>query len=319
MRGTIRKILVTGGAGFIGSEFVRQGVKRGYHLSVADCITYAGDFKRIKEVSGSIDFHKIDICSKEKLEGIFQQGRFDGLVHFAAHTHVDRSLKDNTPFIQTNVLGTQYLIDLSLKYGLKSFVHISTDEVYGQSLKGFFKETDPLKPRNPYAVTKASGELLVQAAIHTFGLPATIVRPANNYGPWQFPEKLIPVVISKALKDLPVPVYGKGRQIREWLHVSDCAEGIFRVLQKGKTGGIYNLGSCFEQPNIQTVRTILKCLGKKEDLIRFVPDRPGHDFRYSVDCTRARRLGWRPRISFDEGIAGTIAWYKANKTWLEKS
>jgi dTDP-glucose 4,6-dehydratase len=311
MRGTIRKILVTGGAGFIGSEFVRQGVKRGYRLVVVDCLTYAGDLKRIKEVSKDIRFYKIDICFKEKLEAVFQREKFDGLVHFAAQTHVDRSLKDNTPFIRTNILGTQHLIDLSLKYGLQTFVHISTDEVYGQSLKGFFKESDPLRPRNPYAVTKASGELLVQAAIHTFALPAIIIRPANNYGPWQYPEKLIPVVISKSLKGQRVPVYGKGHQIREWLHVADCAEGIFLALEKGNKGEIYNIGSYFEQRNIETVKTILRILGKKENLIRFVPDRPGHDFRYSVDCAKIRKLGWRSRVSFDEGIASTIAWYKS--------
>ncbi len=313
MHRTIRKILVTGGAGFIGSEFVRQGVRRGYHLIVVDCLTYAGDFKRIKEVSDNIQFHKIDICSKEKLEAVFRREKFDCLVHFAAETHVDRSLKDNTPFIRTNILGTQCLIDLSLKYGLKSFVHISTDEVYGQSVKGFFKESGPLKPRNPYAVTKTAGELLVQAAIHTFGLPAIIIRPSNNYGPWQYPEKLIPVIISRSLKGQRVPVYGKGHQIREWLHVSDCAEGIFLALEKGNEGEIYNIGSCFEQRNIETVKAILKCLGKKEDLIQFVPDRPGHDFRYSVDCTKIRKLGWRPRVSFTDGIASTVAWYRINK------
>ena len=312
MRRTIRKILVTGGAGFIGSEFVRQSVGRGWRIVVVDCLSYAGDLRRIKEVSKGIRFYKTDICFKEKLDAIFKREKFDSLVHFAAQTHVDRSLQDNTPFISTNILGTQNLIDLSLKYGLKSFVHISTDEVYGQSLKGFFKESDPLKPRNPYAVTKASGELLVQAAIHTFGLPAIIIRPSNNYGPWQYPEKLIPVIISKSLKNQSVPVYGKGHQIREWLHVTDCAAGIMLVLEKGKPGEIYNIGSCFEQRNIETVKMILKFLGKKEDLIRFVPDRPGHDYRYSVNCAKICKLGWRPKVSFVDGIKSTIAWYKSN-------
>jgi dTDP-glucose 4,6-dehydratase len=318
MRRTIRKILVTGGAGFIGSEFVRQGARRGFDLVVIDCLSYAGDMGRLKEVSKDIKFHKIDICSKEKLEVLFKREKFDSLVHFAAETHVDRSLKDNLPFIRTNILGTQHLIDLSLKYALRSFFHISTDEVYGQSLKGFFKESDALKPRNPYAVTKTSAELLVQAAIHTFKLPATIIRPANNYGPWQYPEKLIPVVISKCMKDQRVPVYGKGHQIREWLHVSDCAKGVFLVLEKGNEGEIYNIGSCFEQKNIKTVKTILKHLGKDEDLIQFVPDRPGHDFRYSVDCTKIGKLGWRPQVTFDDGIKSTIAWYQNNRDWLEK-
>jgi len=307
------KILVTGGAGFIGSEFVRQSVDHSdWKLVVVDALTYAGDLKRIKEVDRDIRFHKIDICSKEKLEVLFKREKFDALVHFAAETHVDRSLQDNTPFIRTNILGTQYLIDLSLKYALRSFIHISTDEVYGQSLKGFFKESAPLKPRNPYAVTKASGELLVQAAIHTFGLPAVIVRPSNNYGPWQYPEKLIPVIISRALNDRTVPVYGKGHQIREWLHVADCVKGIMLVLEKGKPGDIYNIGSCFEQKNIDTVKTILKVLGKKGSLIRFVPDRPGHDYRYSVNYSKIRQLGWRAQISFADGIKSTIAWYKSN-------
>jgi dTDP-glucose 4,6-dehydratase len=317
MRRRIRKILVTGGAGFIGSEFVRQGVKRGYRLVVVDCLTYAGDFRRIKEVSGDIQFHRIDICSKLKLEALFKREKFDGLVHFAAETHVDRSLKDNLPFMRTNILGTHHLVELSLKYRLKSFMHISTDEVYGQSLKGFFKESDPLRPRNPYSVTKTSGDLLVQAAIHTFNLPAIIIRPSNNYGPWQYPEKLIPVVISRSLKNKSVPVYGKGHQIREWLHVADCARGVFLILEKGNEGEIYNIGSYFEQRNIETVKTILKLIGKKEDLIRFVPDRPGHDFRYSVDCAKILKLGWRPQISFKEGIASTIEWYIANRAWLE--
>jgi dTDP-glucose 4,6-dehydratase len=312
MRQRIRKILVTGGAGFIGSEFIRQGVRRGYHLDVVDRLSYAGDLKRIKEVIADIRFHKIDICSKKKLEGIFSKGKFDAVVHFAAETHVDRSIKDNTPFIRTNILGTQYLIDLSLKFGLKSFIHISTDEVYGQSLKGYFKESDPLKPRNPYAVTKASGEMLVQAAIHTFGLPAIIIRPSNNYGPCQYLEKFIPVAILKSLKNQSVPVYGRGLQIREWLHVEDCVRGIFLVLEKGKEGEIYNIGSNFEQRNIDTVKKILKLQSKREDLIRFVPDRPGHDYRYSVDCTKIHKLGWRPQLSFDEGIASTINWYKNN-------
>jgi len=318
MRSTLRKILVTGGAGFIGSAFVRQAVMRGYQVVVIDSLSYAGDLSRIKEVSKDIHFHKIDICDKKKLENVFLKEKFDGLVHFAAETHVDRSLQDNTPFIRTNILGTQHLIELSLKYRLSKFVHISTDEVYGQSIKGFFKESDPLRPRNPYAVTKTAADLLVQAAIHTFKLPTLIVRPANNYGLWQYPEKLIPVVISKALNNQKVPVYGKGHQIREWLHVTDCAEGILLIVEKGKIGEIYNVGSCFEQRNIETVKRILKILGKKPQLIQFVPDRPGHDFRYSVDCTKIIKLGWKPRVSFDEGIAQTIDWYQANRTWLEK-
>jgi dTDP-glucose 4,6-dehydratase len=197
-------------------------------------------------------------------------------------------------------------------------VHISTDEVYGQSTMGWFKETDPIQPRNPYSATKASAELLVNAARVTYGLPVVIVRPSNNYGLWQYPEKFLPVIISSALKDQPIPVYGKGAQIREWLHVSDCARAVFTVLEKGKPGEVYNIGTKFESRNIDTVKRILKLLGKGEELITFVPDRPGHDFRYSVAWEKLKKLGWSPRVSFKDGIQQTIAWYTKNQAWVEK-
>jgi len=318
MRKQASKILVTGGAGFIGSEFVRQAVKKRQRIVVVDKLTYAGDLRRLKEIEGTYVFHKTDICRKAKLEAVIKKERPSIIVHFAAETHVDRSILDAEPFIQTNISATQNLIDLSRKYKIRKFLHISTDEVYGESLKGRFLENAPLKPKNPYSATKAAAELLVRAAIKTYQFPAIIIRPANNYGPWQYPEKLIPVIILKALKNKKVPVYGKGKQIREWLHVRDCAGGIHRVLQKGKISETYNIGTYFERENLATVKTILKLLGKPGGLIQFVVDRPGHDFRYSVNYAKIKKLGWQPKINFATGIRQTIQWYLAHLSWTEK-
>ena len=318
MRQKLHKILVTGGAGFIGSEFVRQGVKAGYRILVVDNLSYAGDLARLKDVRGGITFYKVDITDRNRLETVFRKEKPEALVHFAAETHVDRSIKDARPFLSTNILGTHNLVELAIRYGLKRMVHISTDEVYGQSTTGWFKETDPIRPRNPYSATKASAELLVNAARVTYGLPAVIVRPSNNYGLWQYPEKFLPVIISSALKDQPIPVYGKGEQIREWLHVSDSARAIFTILEKGQLGEVYNIGTKFESRNIDTVKNILKLLGKGEELITFVPDRPGHDFRYSVAWDKLKKLGWSPKVSFKDGIKETIAWYTKNQRWVER-
>ncbi|MBN1870690.1 MAG: dTDP-glucose 4,6-dehydratase [Candidatus Omnitrophica bacterium] len=312
------KILVTGGAGFIGSEFVRQAVKKGQKIVVLDKLTYAGDIKRLEGIKGKYAFYKTDICQKEKLEAAIKKERPQTIVHFAAETHVDRSIQDALPFIHTNVTGTQNLIDLSRKYKVKKFFHISTDEVYGESRRGKFLETAELKPKNPYSATKAAAELLVHAAIQTYHFPAVIIRPSNNYGPWQYPEKLVPVVILKALKNRKVPVYGIGKQIREWLHVRDCAEAIHFILKKGKVGEIYNIGTYFESENLVTVKRILKLLQKPNRLIEFVADRPGHDFRYSVDCSKIHRLGWKPKIQFAGGIKDTVQWYSAHLNWMEQ-
>ena len=317
MRPRISKILVTGGAGFIGSTFVREGVRRGCGITVVDKVTYAGDLARLKEVQGQYTLYKTDICQRQKLEDIIRRERPRFIVHFAAETHVDRSIQDVAAFIRTNVVGTQNLIDLSRKFGIEKFLHISTDEVYGESREGRFREDDILQPGNPYAATKASAEWLIKAAVRTFGFPAVIIRPANNYGPWQYPEKFVPVIILKALNNQNIPVYGKGKQIREWLHVSDCVAGIFTLLRKSKIGETYNIGSYFEQSNLETARMILRYLDKSENLIQFVKDRPGHDFRYSVDCAKIRQLGWRPQVSFEEGISGTISWARDNFSWLK--
>jgi dTDP-glucose 4,6-dehydratase len=243
-----KNILVTGGAGFIGSAFVRLTAGR-KNLTIVDKLTYAGDLARIKEVKDKIDFYKADIADAKKMSSIFAKVRPHTVVHFAAETHVDRSIKSAAEFLTTNVIGTQNLINCSREFGVKKFIHISTDEVYGANTCGkkVFKETDPLNPQNPYSASKASAELLIQAAQNTYDFPALIIRPANNYGPWQYPEKLIPVIVSRALNNQKVPVYGRGKQIREWLYVEDCVRGIELILNKGKLGQVYNIGSGIEQ------------------------------------------------------------------------
>ncbi len=313
------KLLVTGGAGFIGSEFVRQQADK-YTIVVVDKLTYAGDRHRLKTVADQIEFVKADIANVKRLNEIFKRVKPAMVVHFAAETHVDRSIQDNHPFIQSNIIGTQNLVDLSRTYKVKKFVHISTDEVYGDSTSKHsrFKETAALKPNNPYSATKAAAECIIRSAIRTYQFPAVIVRPANNYGLWQYPEKFVPVIILKSLHNQKIPVYGKGQQIREWLHVSDCARGINMILKKGKVGEIYNIGSYFERNNITTARTILDYMNKPHTLIKYVKDRPGHDFRYSVDCSKLRKLGWKPQIRFEVGINNTIQWYTENVTWLER-
>jgi len=311
------RILVTGGAGFIGSEFVRQNVNAGNKVAVIDKLTYAGDLARLKPVRDKINFYKTDICKASEVDKIFKKERPEIIVHFAAETHVDRSIINAHPFIETNITGTQTIINLVLKHRVKKLIHISTDEVYGEIEKGRFDENAHLNPGNPYSATKAAGDLLIKAAVRTFSLPAVIVRPSNNYGPWQYPEKLIPVIILKALKGQRVPVYGKGQHVREWLYVSDCASGIAHIMKKGKVGEIYNLSSYIERPNIQTVRNLLKLLDKPNQLIQYVKDRPGHDIRYALNCNKLRKTGWGPKINFQNGMSKTVQWNKENTAWLE--
>ena len=313
----IRKILVTGGAGFIGSEFVRQNVANGTKIAVVDKLTYAGDLSRLASVRKHINFYLTDICDARRMGAILQREKPDCVVHFAAETHVDRSILNAHPFIATNVTGTQTLVNLILKNKIKRFVHISTDEVYGEIARGRFTEKARLNPGNPYSASKAAADLLIKAAIRTFGLPAIIVRPSNNYGPWQYPEKLVPVIILKALKGQKVPVYGRGQHVREWLYVADCADGITHVMQKGKVGEVYNISSYIERPNIVTVRALLKLLGKSAGLIQFVKDRPGHDIRYALNCQKIRARGWKPKVGFQEGMAQTVDWNKEHLVWLE--
>jgi len=312
------KILVTGGAGFIGSEFVRQAVAQGLRVIIVDKLTYAGDLQRLKAVKGKFIFHKVDIMHQDRVMDIFKKEQPQAVVHFAAESHVDRSILNAAEFVRSNIEGTQNLLTVCHKVGIKKFVHISTDEVYGEIARGKFKEHFPLRPNSPYSASKASADLLVRAFIRTFGFPAVILRPSNNYGPWQYPEKFIPVIIYKALKNEKIPVYAKGLNVREWLHISDCAQAIQLALASGETGEVYNIGSGSECRNIDLVRMILKILGRSLDLISFVQDRPGHDLRYALNFKKIQdELSWQPRIAFEEGIAQTVHWYKDNYRWLE--
>jgi dTDP-glucose 4,6-dehydratase len=314
----MKKLLVTGGAGFIGSEFVRQGVQRRYTITVIDKLSYAGDLKRIKEVEGKITFHAADITDRKSVQDIMKSENPDTVVHWAAESHVDRSITNASPFLETNVTGTQVLLDAAKDYGVKQFINISTDEVYGDLGKdGRFYESTPLNPSSPYSVSKASADMLGRAYQRTYGLPVITVRPSNNYGPWQYPEKLIPVIVMKAMNNEKVPVYAKGENVREWLFVSDCANAVFQIMEKGEAGEIYNVGSGEEKRNIEVVKTVLALLKKPEDLIEFTKDRPGHDFRYSLNSDKIKgQLGWRCRVTFSEGIEKTVRWYVENMEWV---
>ncbi|MBN1913371.1 MAG: dTDP-glucose 4,6-dehydratase [Candidatus Omnitrophica bacterium] len=311
------KFLITGGAGFIGSAFVRLAAGRGHKVILADSLNYAGDLKRIKGLGRKCVFYKADICDKGKMGSIFKKERPEIVVNFAAQTHVDRSILDCGIFLKTNILGTKVLIDLCREYSIKRFVHISTDEVYGDIEKGKFREDFPLKPNSPYAASKASADLLVRSYVRTYGFPAIIVRPSNNYGPWQYPEKLIPLAILKILKGGRIPVYATGRNIREWLFVEDCARGIMQVIGKGRLKETYNLGSNEEKRNIDVVRSILDIMGVSYERIEFVKDRPGHDIRYSLNSTKIYKdTGWSPKVKFNQGIRQTVQWCIDNKDWL---
>jgi dTDP-glucose 4,6-dehydratase len=326
MRKRIPKILVTGGAGFIGSAFVRSVIARREapkqsqcpEVAVVDNLTYAGDLKRLDEVKVKFKFYKADICDKKKIETVFAKEKPQVVVHFAAESHVDRSINDATPFIETNIKGTQILLDASRKYKVSKFVFISTDEVYGEIAQGKFSEDSPFKPNSPYAASKAAADLLVQSYIRTYKFPAIIIRPSNNYGPWQYPEKLIPLAILRILEGGKIPVYGKGQNVREWLYVDDCARGILAIMNKGKIGAVYNLGGACESKNIDTVKLLLKILGVKQDRLAFVKDRLGHDIRYSLNSKKvAEEIGWKPKIKLKAGLKLTVAWSLKHQSWLK--
>jgi dTDP-glucose 4,6-dehydratase len=314
------RILVTGGAGFIGSEFVRQGVKRGFRLVVIDKLSYAGDADRIENVAKKLKFYRMDIANRKAVLEVFKKHKPDVVVNFAAETHVDRSILDPAPFLKVNIGGTFSLLEAAREMkNFRKFIHVSTDEVYGEIEKGWFTEESCLNPNSPYSASKASADMIVRSYQRTYGLPALVVRPSNNYGPWQYPEKLIPVVIIKALNNEPVPVYGKGLNVREWLYVEDCVEAIYALIEKGWAGEAYNVGSGQEKTNIEVVKTILEILGKPESLISFVKDRPGHDWRYSLDLKKIRKeTGWRAKTDFRTGVKSTIEWNLAHKDWLFK-
>jgi dTDP-glucose 4,6-dehydratase len=315
----MKKLLVTGGAGFIGSEFVRQGVRRGYAIVLIDKLTYAGDMVRIKEVEKKVTFYRIDVTDRKSIERVFKTQKPDAVVHLAAESHVDRSILDASPFLETNIKGAQILLEVSRQQGIEKFINISTDEVYGELEEGGkFYEATALNPNSPYAVSKASADMLGRAYHRTYGVPVITVRPSNNYGLWQYPEKLIPVVIVKAVNNEKIPVYGTGQNIREWLYVTDCVDAIFRILEKGTVGEVYNVGSGEEKRNIEVVKAILKLLKKPENLIAFTKDRLGHDYRYSLNSEKIREeLGWQINVTFAEGIEKTVKWYIENMIWVK--
>ena len=317
-------IIVTGGAGFIGSNFVYHMLNKypDYRIVCVDCLTYAGNLSTLEEALKNPNFRfcKINICDREAIYKLFEEEHPDIVVNFAAESHVDRSIENPEIFLDTNIKGTAVMMDACRKYGIKRYHQVSTDEVYGDLPLDrpdlFFTEETPIHTSSPYSSSKAGADLLVQAYHRTYGLPITISRCSNNYGPYHFPEKLIPLMISRALADEALPVYGTGENVRDWLHVSDHCEAIDLIIHKGRVGEVYNVGGHNERTNLEVVKTILKALNKPESLIKFVTDRPGHDRRYAIDPTKLEtELGWKPKYNFDTGIQQTIQWYLDNEDW----
>ncbi|QGQ98468.1 dTDP-glucose 4,6-dehydratase [Paenibacillus psychroresistens] len=317
------KYLVTGGAGFIGSNFIMYILQKHPSVSIInlDALTYAGNLENLESVQDDprYKFIKGDITDNKLVDEIFESG-IDYVVHFAAESHVDRSILDASIFVKTNVMGTQVLLDAAKRYGVTKFVHVSTDEVYGSlGATGLFLEDTPLAPNSPYSASKAGSDLLVRAYHETFGLPVNITRCSNNYGPFQFPEKLIPLMIANALSDKSLPVYGDGLNIRDWLYVEDHCSAIDLVVHQGELGEVYNIGGNNERTNIQIVKTVLTELGKSESLIEYVQDRLGHDRRYGIDATKiTQQLGWKPQFDFEKGMPKTIQWYLDNQSWWKR-
>ncbi len=322
----MKNILVTGGAGFIGSNFIyyMQRKHPDCRLVCIDALTYAGNLYTLDEArKGNFRFVLGDITDRKAVFALCEEEKFDAIVNFAAESHVDRSIENPEVFLKTNILGTQVLLDACNKYKIPRYHQVSTDEVYGDLPLDrpdlFFTETTPIHTSSPYSASKASADLLVMAYHRTFGTPATISRCSNNYGPYQFPEKLIPLMIAKALSDEKLPVYGEGLNVRDWLYVDDHCKAIDMILENGRIGEIYNIGGHNEKANIDVVRTILKAVGKDESLITYVKDRPGHDMRYAIDPTKIHNeLGWEPETLFNEGIQKTIDWYLNNREWWQK-
>ncbi|MDO4940327.1 MAG: dTDP-glucose 4,6-dehydratase [Erysipelotrichaceae bacterium] len=320
------KILVTGAAGFIGSNFVYYELEKHPEDKIValDLLTYAGNLKNLDGCKDNPNFKfvKMDIRDRENINKLFEEEKFDIVANFAAESHVDRSIEDPEVFLKTNIIGTEVLMDASLKYGVKRYHQVSTDEVYGdlplEATDSFFSETTPLHTSSPYSASKASADLLVMAYHRTFGLNMSITRCSNNYGPYQFPEKLIPLMINNARHDKKLPVYGEGLNVRDWLHVYDHCAGIDLVMRNGRNGEVYNIGGHNERHNIDVVKTIIKALDKSEDLITYVTDRKGHDLRYAIDPTKIEtELGWKPKYNFETGIKETIEWYMNNQEWMD--
>ena len=312
------KILVTGGAGFIGSNYIRMMFKRYPAMEIInfDKLTYAGNPENLRDIPNpGYTFIKGDICDPDAvnkaMEGV------DAVVHFAAESHVDRSIDDGSVFVRTNVLGTNTLLNCALQLDIKKFIHVSTDEVYGSIEKGSFIEGDPLEPSSPYSSSKAGSDLLAMSYYITYGLPVSITRCTNNFGPYQYPEKLMPLFITNLMEGKKVPVYGTGLNIRDWIYVDDHCSGIDFVFNKGNSGEIYNIGGGSELTNLEITHRILKMLGKDESSIEFVEDRKGHDLRYSLDCTKLYKMGWKPEYDFNTALESTVRWYQDNRWWWE--
>ncbi len=319
------KFLITGGAGFIGSNYLHYVVEKypNDYFVCLDALTYAGNYNNIKMLEGASNFKFVhgDITNRDFIDTLFQEEEFDVVVNFAAESHVDNSIKNPSIFLTTNIIGTQVLMDASLKYQVKRYHQVSTDEVYGDLPLDrkdlLFTESTPIHTSSPYSTSKASADLLVMAYYRTYGLPVTISRCSNNYGPYQFPEKLIPLTIMKALNNEKIPVYGTGENVRDWIHVHDHNVGVDLIVREGKIGEVYNLGGHAERPNIEIVKVILSQLDKGEELITFVEDRKGHDLRYAIDSTKAEQeLGWKRTYDFDTGMKETIEWYQNHQEWI---
>ncbi len=318
----MRNLLITGGAGFIGSNFTRYILEKypDYRVVVYDKLTYAGNLDNLRDLEGNPRYTFVwgDICDAEAVDRVMRAHKIDAIVNFAAETHVDRSIMEADAFIKTDVYGTYVLLEAARRYGGVRYHQVSTDEVYGEVLEGRSKEDDPLRPRSPYAASKAGAEHLVAAYHVTYGIPTTVTRGSNNIGPYQYPEKVVPLFITNAIDNLELPLYGDGLQMRDYQYVLDHCEGIDLVLHRGVPGEVYNLGSGVETRNIDMARLILRFLGKPESLIRHVTDRPGHDRRYALDCSKIMALGWRPRHTFEEALEKTVRWYVDNEWWWRK-
>ena len=314
-----KRILITGGAGFIGSNFIRYILKSSKSKIInLDKLTYSGNLSNLDDIKSNprYKFVKGDICDRRLVSELTKDA--DAIINFAAESHVDRSIKDATEFIRTNIHGTQVLLDAALKHKIKRFIQISSDEIYGSIKKGSFNESSPIAPNSPYAASKASADLLVRSYFVTHKLPVITVRSSNNFGPFQYPEKLIPLFITNSIDDKKLPLYADGSNVREWIYVLDNCDAINYVFKYGKIGEIYNIGSQNELKNIDLTKKILKVLKKSQSLIKFVKDRPGHDKRYALDSSRLRKLGWKPKKKFDEALKETINWYEENTKWWRK-